>query len=346
MLYDSLALKVTTEAPTDVEQWNDLSKKNGNIVQSTYFDAVQAFFDQKPVYFELWQHDRIVAGVKLYLWSSRKLGSLTATLSRAITQFGELIVDPFIEYERHEITKMLSEAVTHFVFNEGIVNCQVSGYYGGEELILKLPSGAAREESSFNVAMVDLRQSEEVLWSNVHQHHKRQINKALKNDLTFTENTTLEDFIPLLRKSYESTPDKLPNIEYLGHLHNILRKVGGSRIFLVAGAGKPLASALITTFGNTAYYAFGGTEHNSVGAGNLLHWEIIRIMRKEGLTKYVLGQVAPAVDPENTKFSVGISRFKRGFGTHEAGSGSTSYVFRRGHHQVWNNLKKLTRAGR
>jgi hypothetical protein len=344
MLLNGRVLKINESLPTDLAQWDGLAEKNGNLVQSTHFDNVQSFFAQKPIYFELWLAGHLAAGVKLYVWRSRKLGALTATLSRAITQFGEVIVDPSDAHEADEITDMLSEAVRDYVSNQLIVTCGVRGYYGGSGLIGKFDSDTLNGEDRFNVAIVGLDRTEDDLWENVGQHHRRQIKKALRSDLVFEEREDLEDFVPLLKKSYEPTPQKLPNTNYIRHLHDNLRKKQQSRIFLVSENERPLASALITRLGNTAYYAFGGTQPNSLGAGNLLHWKIMLQMKNEGVTRYVLGEVAKEADSSNTKFSVGISRFKRGFGSYDAESRSAFYVFRKGHHQLWKTLKRLTRV--
>lgn len=337
-------LKINESLPSDLVQWDGLAEKNGNLVQSTHFDKVQSFFAQEPIYFELWLAGRLIAGVKLYVWRSRKLGALTATLSRAITQFGEMIVDPSDAHEAEEITDKLSEAARDYVSNQCIVTCGVRGYYGGRGLIGKFDSDTLNGESRFNVAIVGLDGTEDDLWKNVGQNHRRQIKKALRTDLVFEEKEGLEYFVPLLKKSYEPTPHKLPNTNYIRHLHDSLRRERLSRIFVVSERETPLASAVITSLGNTAYYAFGGTQPNGLGAGNLLHWKIMQQLKNEGVTRYVLGEVAPEADSGNTKFSVGISRFKRGFGSYDAESGSAFYVFRKGHHQLWKTLKRLSRV--
>ena len=219
-------------------------------------------------------------------------------------------------------------------------------YYGGRGLIRQFETGhTLNGEDRFYVRNMSIWTEQKTIsgkmWDNT---HRRQIKKALRSDLVFEEKEGLEDFVPLLRKSYEPTPHKLPNTNYVRHLHDSLRREQRSRIFVASQRETPLASALITRFGNTAYYAFGGTQPNSLGAGNLLHWKIMQQLKNEGVTRYVLGEVAPEADSSNTKFSVGISRFKRGFGSHDAESRSAFYVFRKGHHQLWKTLKRLTRV--
>jgi Acetyltransferase (GNAT) domain len=346
MSYENSWLKISPHAPSDVGQWDALAEKNGNLVQSTHFDSVQTFFRQQPVYFELWKNDSLVAGVKLFLWSSRKIGKVTETLSRTITQFGEMIFDPSHATNVELIAATLSESVRHYVLSEGIVSCQIGGYYGDERLLLNLESPGLRRQAKFNVAIVDLAQSEDGLWAGMHSKHRNAINKASKSDLAFAQENSFEEFMALLTKSYQTTPKQQPNTEYLKHLQSVLGGNGYAMIFLVRQGRLPLAAALISRFGDTAYYAFSGTESNGLGAGTLLQWEIMKFLKRRGVKKYVLGQVAPEVDHDNEKFSVGISRFKRRFGAQEVPSSTSHYVFKDRHDTVWRTLKKIVQLGK
>ena len=338
-----MPVEINPDSPRDAAQWNELCAANGNLLQSTHYDAVQAFYRQQPVYFELWQGNQLRAGVKLYGWSSRKLGPLTAAISKSAMQFGELVVQggdpdgdaPWLQ----AATAELGAAVNDYIEREKVVSASVSGYYGGEGLLIEMSAAALQKKRIFEVATVDLEPPKEQMWASLHQMHRRNIKKAEKNQLV-CRGGTFDEFAELLQKTYEATPEKQPNLEFIRHSHERLEKQGFSEIYVAQQGEQLLASVLINRFGKTAYYSFGGNRRNNVGAGHLLHWETLRNLKEAGLTRYILGQVAPEIDPDNEKFSVGISSFKRGFGTSDILSGSSDYIFRKGRNKLWQNLKK------
>lgn len=336
-----MPVEININSPRDSAQWNQLCAANGNLLQSTHYDTVQTFYRQQPVYFELWQGTDLRAGVKLYLWSSRKLGNLTSAISKSAMQFGEFVVQSSDRTWLLAATSELSAAVNDYIEREKVVSANVAGYYGDKRLLLQLSPIALQQEKVFEVATIDLCPTEEEMWANLHQMHRRNVKKAEKNQLICRAGT-FDEFAELLKKTYEETPKKQPNIDFIRCAYDQLSAGEFSMIYVAQHGDDILASVLINKFGNTADYAFGGNQRNNFGAGHLLHWEMMRNLKAAGVTKYILGQVAPEVDHNNEKFSVGISRFKRGFGTSDILSGSSDYIFRKGRNKLWQNLKKAS----
>ena len=68
-----------------------------------------------------------------------------------------------------------------------------------------------------------------------------------------------------------------------------------------------------------AMYLYGVSSANNIdGAGQLLHWELIRALKDRGISRYDLGGV-PSVDESD-----GIYQFKKGFGGQAWHSGPSS----------------------
>lgn len=73
--------------------------------------------------------------------------------------------------------------------------------------------------------------------------------------------------------------------------------------------GVVLSMALVYLAGDMAMYLYGVSSANNIdGAGQLLHWELIRALKDRGISRYDLGGV-PSVDESD-----GIYQFKKGFG--------------------------------
>jgi len=68
-------------------------------------------------------------------------------------------------------------------------------------------------------------------------------------------------------------------------------------------------------FGNTVTYLHGvsGNEDRNVMAPYLLHWQIIREVKKMGYDSYDFWGIAPPQAGEDHPWA-GITRFKKGFG--------------------------------
>jgi Acetyltransferase (GNAT) domain len=341
-----LTLTISSGEPTNVAEWNSLASQNGNLLQSTFYDGVQKYYRQEPVYFEVRDTETLMAGLKLYLWESRKIGPLSGRLSRRATQFGEFLLAENQSLSTIEVKECLSKKVEEYFSSKGIVSCSVGGYYGDERLLLGFPSAKIIRRSKFRFAYINLNQPEDLLWANLADNHKWAVRKAAKQGLKVTEEENFIEFFRLLGNSYSDNSDKEPNHNYLEVGHNHLHQNGHSTMFFVKNNEHSLGVAVVDYFGGNAYYSFGGTERNNLGAGNCLHWEIIRTLSSRGLKKYYLGMVARENETGNERFSVGISNFKRKFGVVEVDSCNTEYIFNERYDALWQGMKKMYQLNR
>ena len=309
-----LKYTITEGAPLQKEAWDDLCRMNGNLVQSTYFDKVQEFYKQIPIYVEVTQNMVFIGGVKFYFWKSQKT-NITKYFSSRLTQFGEFIVSQgFFQIVKDKTTKSLSEIFDR----KRPVFYSAKSFYGNIDLIL-FPDKIDPISIDFhNVAFIDLNVPEETLWGNLHSKNRNSIRKAWKEDGTviFNSNDFLM-FSDLIQKTYSENKNKIPNILFLEKIWNELSKAKIAKLYFAGNNEEMFSGALLYEFGLCSYYAFGGGKKDSRGYGNLLHWELIKHLKSKGLKYYYLGETAKKIDEKNIKFSKGITNFKRKFGVLE-----------------------------
>ncbi|MBL4734718.1 MAG: hypothetical protein JKY18_05150 [Flavobacteriales bacterium] len=338
MKKNDLSIEVNYENPSDPDVWNKLAEQNGNLVQSTHYDKIQAYYNHKPIYFEVKREDSLIGGVKLYYWASRKISFITKPLSQRLTQLGEAIIDGNSNID--QILPFLFEEVRAFVKSSRVASVTISGIYGDKQKLITL-SNLNVKSNSFNIASIDLTIAEEELWSNIHVKHRNAINNASKNNLVFIREDNIDAFLRLLHQTYSSQHKSAPNVEYIKHTYNELKDRNLVDLFFVKNGSDYLSGALNERFGNFATYTFAGNEKNNLGSGNFLQWEIMKTYKQLGISKYILGQVAPQKDPGNLKFSEGISRFKRRFGTTEVSTHSQTYILNKLYFKVWKATTSL-----
>ena len=330
----AIAVHAHVGAPPSSPAWDEMARASANLVQSTHFDAAQAFFAMQPVYFVADDGGRLLGGVKLYRGSSRTLPRLSRRLTLSYLQFGEIVGGTAAGGD-DTLADALRAAVIRHLQAEGAVSYRASGFYGGEAGLVR-PSKPPSALFEFNVAAVDLARPSSEIWSSLHKSHRAEIRKAERHGLAFVPGGAVEDLVALMDETYKGQTAAGPQRGYVAHLQRTLP--GHAELFFVTGGGELLAGALCLTFGDVAYWEYGGTRRGSAGAGTLLHWRLIEHLRARGFSRYLLGQVAARDDPRNPKFAVGITRFKRHFGVVETASSSATWVLRPLPHAAWRAL--------
>jgi len=330
-----IEVEVSEQSPPDAMAWDAAARERGNLAQSTALDRSEAFYGMRPVYFTAMHRGRFCGGVKLYRSSSRRWRPLTRGLSLGFTQFGEWLLANEPAVTRADVRFALETAVARHLETVGAVWLRVSGVYGGEDGLVTLPL-APFSESPFNVAAIDLTRPEGELWASIHKSHRGEIRKAERNAVAFVRGGSVSRLVALLDETYRGQEKPGPNRSYVRHVVESLE--GAADLFFAVRGDEDLAGALCLGHGDVAYWQFGGKVRQHLGAGAFLQWRIIQHYQQRGLKRYVLGQVAAGGDTANTKFAVGISRFKRHFGTAETPSATRLYVLRPARYSIWSRL--------
>ncbi|MEI6346627.1 MAG: hypothetical protein WCP69_01650 [Bacteroidota bacterium] len=330
--------KVNFDAPTNANIWNNLCLLNGNLLQSTYYDSVQDFYRQEPVYIEYYEKGELIAGAKLYHWYSKKLKIIIPKISNSYTQFGEFLVHP--DWIIDEIILEINNGIRAFLISEKAVSYRASGFYGNLNLISSF-SNKAKSNVTYNVAYLDLTQSEEVMLKEMHVKHRNVLNKAIKCQLSFSESTDVNVLIDMIAITYSGQKKDAPNSDYIKKLFHCAIKNNFGKLYVVKNNEEILSVAFVQFFGVVADYTFGGNKKNSLGAGQFLQWNIIKSLKNIGIQKYSLGQVAKELDAENLKFSEGISKYKMRFGCNTIEAKSVSYIFKPISYKLFSLMLKL-----
>jgi len=332
---------LTAQKPSDSSRWEKMAEANGNVLQSVEFDKVQAFYFQIPYYLEVFEKDQWVVGYRFYFWNSSRLPSFIRSISNNINFLSEPIIHPDHLERKEVLMEVFFEYLNQVVKQLNPSTGCFSSYYG--EGIYELNfKNAIRKQTFFNVAYIPVSKSEEELFNDLHPKHRNVIRKAQKEGLRMVKENNFELFMQMLQTTYKDQPEMAPNYSYVKHCYEKLLEQNIAQIYFTYLGDEPLSGALLFLLGDRAYYAYGGSSNNKMGAGNLLHWEIMLELNKAGFTKYYLGQVAIEDSHiDNVKFTGGISQFKRRFGVVENKGSNEQFIFHPFKVKVWNAMKKL-----
>lgn len=328
--------KVVSEGvPSDLNRWNALAQANGSLVQSVLFDELQQYFKEVPLYFELWEEGEIAAGVKVYFYENTRIPFVGKFLSRHMLMIGEALVrdsnDPTTGYIQE-----LSDLVYQYMQKMKIVYFRNKGMYDRSDLQLVFPDCAKFQQQEFLNTYIDLTQSTEEIRNRIHSHHQRKIRIAEKLNLQFVQEDNIDAFKDLIIATYQNQTLKGPDLNYLERYYHLLKKQNLAELFFVREGDTCLAGALITFYGKTVYYSFGGTRKTSAGAGVFLHWELIKLFQNRGFEKYFLGTITLKDD-----YSAGVNRFKNHFDPEKAEISDYLSVFHRKRYEIWQVLVRL-----
>lgn len=329
--------KISYNKPSNTTVWNKLCEENGNVLQTTYYDEIQSFYKQTPVYFEYFENDNLIAGVKLYNWKSEKTKLILPKISNSYTQFGEFIMSS--DCISDELITNIKADIKKFLKSQKAVSFKSTSFYGNPNFIYNIKENCLKS-NEYNIAFIDTSLNEDVLMSNLHSKHRNILKKAYKSKLIFEETTNIQVLISMLAETYANQTHDAPNFNYINKLHSVLSEVELSKIFLVRNFDEVLSVGLVQICRNTADYTFGGNKRNSLGAGQFLQWNIIKYLKNNNVKKYSLGQVAKEKDENNLKFTEGITKFKMRFGCSLEEGNSFYYVYKPLYSWFFNVLKK------
>jgi hypothetical protein len=169
--------------------------------------------------------------------------------------------------------------------------------------------------------VVDLNQSEELLWQAVHHKHRNVIRNARRQGVTIKSgiehmDTAYELTVASLLRSARSPLERRRVSARMNYADfgRLVRGLGENvRVLIADHDGVAQSAAVIPYSGHSAYYMHGGTITKPVtGASNLLQWEAIRLFREMGVERYNFFGVRVA--PERGSKAEGIRKFKERFG--------------------------------
>lgn len=167
-----------------------------------------------------------------------------------------------------------------------------------------------RDVQPSKTTVLDLKKSEEEIFSQMHPKTRYNIRLAQKHGVLVFEDKEkryLKDFLFLLRQTSKREGFKIYSDEYYFHLLNL--NPNFVRLYLAKYQERILAGHLLIFFGKTVTYLHGGScrNHKEVMAPYLLHWEAIKQAKRDNFYFYDFWGI-------NENKWPGLTRFKTNFG--------------------------------
>jgi len=172
-----------------------------------------------------------------------------------------------------------------------------------------------RKSLEFRTALVDLEQSEEVIWSkSLDSKRRNMIRKAGKAGVTIRIGAAgfLDEYYPML---VETNTRAGINVLPRAYYHRVLEAYGpreGACVLLAERGGDVLAGVVLLRNEVLCHYWLGARHDGAgnLGQGELLQWEAIRWAKAQGCRYYDLAGIEEQRLP-------GIATFKLGFSRHQ-----------------------------
>ena len=175
----------------------------------------------------------------------------------------------------------------------------------------------------FGSHVIDLHQTEQDIWMNMHSKHRNSIRRAEKSGV-YVKSGGLSLISDYLKADVETW--KRSGRSSYGRLffENILKTMKDRAVLYVAYKENiPQASACFFVNKKMCYYMYGASiTKPEPGAANLLQWIAIKEMKTIGVEKYSF--VGCRIDEDKDSKYHGIQRFKERFG----GQLRTGYMFK------------------
>lgn len=165
----------------------------------------------------------------------------------------------------------------------------------------------------FGSHVIDLSQTEEQLWMNMHSKHRNSVRRAEKSGIyvRFGGISLVSDYLKVDAETWERSGRSSYGKKFF---ENIVKTMENKAVLYVAyKEEKPQASACFFMNRKMCYYMYGASiTKPEPGAANLLQWVAIKNMKKMGIEKYSF--VGCRINEDKDSKYHGIQRFKERFG--------------------------------
>ena len=167
--------------------------------------------------------------------------------------------------------------------------------------------------------IVDLGPDEDALLASFKPKCRYNIRLAQRHGVTVEpvplDTATIDTMYELMASTRDRAGFTLRSKEYFSGYWRLHAAAEQGQLFFASLDGVVLAGVYATYMGAKAWYKDGGStkEHAAVMAPHLLQWEVMRWLKRRGVTAYDLVAVPPAdqLAPDHPLF--GLYRFKSGF---------------------------------
>lgn len=167
-------------------------------------------------------------------------------------------------------------------------------------------------------AVIDLKNSTDDIFMNLHKKHRNAIRNAIKKNIQVeivsdNINSYFSEFIKLLTETANRNSFGLHPIKYYEEIFNSLEKNKNGYLVISKLDGKVIGVMVFVIYNKTINFIFAGSSNDSIPKTYIAHWENIKYCKEIGIEKYNFGGIS------TDKFRVNelnhVTEFKIRFGT-------------------------------
>ena len=203
------------------------------------------------------------------------------------------------------------------------------------------PDGAIA--APYGTLIVDLRLSEETLWSNIHRNNRTAIRNAMKKGVQIRSGMEFaDDAFTQVRDTFKRSKQPFMSLKAFRRL---VSSAGDKVKVFSAEYQGVMQGCTVNFYSNySAYSYYAGSIPNPVdGATKLLHWEAIRLFRNLGVSRYDF--VGSRINPEKGSKQEKLMLYKRHLGGQLEQGYLWKYSFRSLKFAVYSWAVRLLRGG-
>ncbi len=313
-------IEISKIAPED---WDKLVKNaaGGTVYQTTYWaDFVKSYYKSTPYFLTVYEDDSVLALLLFFkqtkcqdFLTKNILARLTTQLSKMCSTHIEFIAGPVMLSERAIASELLETALLKFAQRHKIRSLTGSGPINSSFLCKKL------KVDWWSTFLIDLRQSEKQLWSNLNKGLRKNIRRTEKSVLVSItrSKSQLKEYCKLLLEC-KSKLKKANFRKYLKNLVTMQDKLVAPvyhKTFLASLHGDFISGLASRGFGRLVNEVGIARSHREkkakIYAQDLLKWCAILDAKRVGFRYFDLS--GAAITPIN-KREVGILRYKKKWG--------------------------------
>ena len=290
MIKNNMKLKVFYDIDQiDKSAWSNFVNNHpyGNIFQTPEMYIVYSKTkNHEPILCVVTNEKNKILGILLSVVQKEYEGFIGKFSSRAVTRGGPLIEnnDPYI------LRYILKEY--DYVVKRKAIYSQIRNLWNWKELNNVFIDRGFIFNDHLNI-IIDLSESEEQLWKDVHSKRRNEIRKALKEDVVFevaNASDTLEICYKILIGVYSRARLPLPGFEHFQSLLENTKEGKGLCIFVAKYGGNIIGCMLALQYKERMYDYYAGAikEYYHKYPNDLIPWEVIKYSKKKVLRYLIL----------------------------------------------------------
>jgi len=299
-------------------EWEDLTKNNPvtGFMQSFYWAEFQNLIGWETYKIGIFDKNKLIGGAIIGKYSHYK-------------DYNFLFIPegPVIPYQTTEGEKMFQLLVGEIDKIINLEGKQRTSHLSIEPKLIKVPNYFSRfiktsvDRQPLKTSLLDLYQTEEQILKKMKPKGRYNIKVAVRHKVKiFSKDPTegLKLFLPLYKSFVKKHKIEGKDNDYFESLAYVLSKNISGKFYFACCQDQILATVLVVFYGNTATYLFGASTdiNKKVMAPYLLHWEIIKELKRLGYKWYDWYGVSPDEKDENHPW-LGFTKFKKKFGGQE-----------------------------